>query len=220
MKKILPVLLCYVLCASQTYAVSGGPVFGAGGVVVTGSYSGVLEGVTETDDQAGGGPAIPGDPLAPENNTVPSNALGLFNLSVPATGTASGVFILFQDGVVFNGTIEASVDPDNGKLQGILEAQYNFNLETGTATTPVTAQANGQINAKITSGGSAAESLGRLNGTANLEVSFGAVDTTTLQPIIDKSSTFNVIGFKQSATATAVASIGTATGPGSGANGD
>lgn len=206
MKKILPILLCYVLSASQVFALSGGPVFNTGSVKPTGSYSGVIEGVTETDDTTGGsGPAIPGDPLGgpPAASTTPSNALGLFNLTVPSTGSATGGFVLFQDGIVFTGTITASVDPDSDKLLGILEGTFNFNLQTFDNTgqpvsTAITAQAIGKINAKITPAPFSSNALARINGTANLDINFGQVSSTTLAPIISRSDTFNVIGFKQS----------------------
>jgi hypothetical protein len=206
MKKILPVLLCYVLSASQMYAVSGGPVF-TSGISPVGTFSGVIEGITETDDLIGSGPTIPGDPLPPANNsnTVPSNALGLFDLSVPAVGNASGAFVLFADGIVFTGTIQAFANPNNDKLTGILEATSTVTITdvVGTATTTtVTETAIGLINAKITGATSSSTSLGSLTGTANLDVSYGEYNTSTLQPIIDKSLTFNVIGVKQSGTAT------------------
>ena len=206
MKKILPVLLCYVLSASQVLALSGGPVFTTGAVNPTGRYSGVIEGLTETNDITGSAPAIPGDTVGSTTtaNTSASNALGLFDLTVPNAGNATGTFILFQDGRIFTGTIMASADPDNDKLMGILEATYNFTLDTFDVTgaavsSAVTATAVGQINAKITPEVLTSQGLGRLTGTANLEVSFGEVDSN-LAPVIDRTSTFNVIGFKQSST--------------------
>jgi hypothetical protein len=203
MKKILPVLLCYVLSASQMYAVSGGPVF-TSGISPVGTFSGVIEGITETDDLVGSGPTIPGDPLPTPNNsnTVPSNALGLFDLEVPAVDNASGVFVLFADGIVFTGTIQAFANPNNDKLMGILEASSSVTITDvvgTTTTTTVTETALGNITAKITGATSASTSLGSLTGTASLEVSYGEYNTSTLQPVIDKTLTFNVIGVKQSA---------------------
>jgi hypothetical protein len=212
MKTILPVLLCYVLFASQMYAVDGGPVF-TSNISPVGIYSGVIEGITETDDLTTSGPPIPGDPLPTPNNssTTPSNALGLFNLSVPSVGSSTGTFVLFQDGVIFTGTIQAFADPNSDKLLGILEATYNFTLDTFDAagdsvTSSVTASAVGQIDATITGATSSSTALGALKGTANLEISFGEVDATTLAPIIARTTTFNVIGVKQSAADTATSS--------------
>jgi hypothetical protein len=203
MKTILPVLLCYLLTASQMYAVDGGPVF-TSNISAIGVFSGVIEGITETDDTVSSGPPIPGDPLpAPNNaNTVPSNALGLFDLNVPATGNAAGTFVLFSDGVVFTGTIQAFANPNSDKLLGILEATTSVTLTvftaTGNTTTTVTESALGQINARVTGATSASTGLGELTGTANLDVNYGEYNATTLQPIIDKTLTFNVIGVKQS----------------------
>ena len=209
MKKILPVLLCYVLSASQMYAVSGGPVFSSG-VSPVGSYSGVIEGITETDDLSASAPPIPGDPLGggTTSDTTPSNALGLFDLTVPSIGLAAGTFVLFEDGIVFTGTIQASANPNSDKLIGILQASFTFMLttfnDTGNAVVTTTAAtAVGQINAKVVGANDSATSLGSLTGTANLDVSFGEVDPSTLEPIIARSTTFNVIGIKQSAVDTA-----------------
>jgi hypothetical protein len=207
MKQIFPLLLCYVLSVSQLHAVDGGPVY-TSGINTVGQYSGVIQGVTETDDLNTNGPAIPGDPLPAPNNstTTPSNAIGLFTLNVPSTGTSSGAFLLFADGEVFTGTITASADPDSAKLIGILEGAYNFNLTTfntagNAVTTAVTAQAVGEVNAKITSSPVFTRALGRLTGTAFLDINFGEVDATTLSPVVARSINFNVLGFKQSVTA-------------------
>ena len=64
MKTILGSLLCFVLFASECFALSGGPQYG-GGVNVVGAYAGVLQ------------PAFdPTDPFS-------SNSLGVFTLVVP-----------------------------------------------------------------------------------------------------------------------------------------
>ena len=222
MKKLLPLLVCYALTQGQCFAISGGPDYGGNGNVNTiGSYSGVIQGATETDPTSGGAPAIPGDPVAGgETNTVSSNALGLFDLVVPGTTTATGGFLLFADGVVFGGSISASVDPDNGRLSGILSGTYNFSVtqDNGVTTTAtaVTATAVGMLSAKISASGSHAVSAARLNGTANLEVNFGQVNSD-FTPVVQRIITFTVNGF-QTTTATATAStLGTA-GTG-GANG-
>jgi hypothetical protein len=214
MKKILPLLLCYVLSASQMYAVSGGPVF-TSNISPVGTFSGVIEGITETDDLNASGPPIPGDPLPAVNNssTTPSNALGLFDLVVPSVGLSSGTFLLFADGIVFTGTITASADPDTDKIIGILEATTNImvtDLDTGVSAT-VTESSVGEINATVTGATSTGSSLGALKGTADLQVSFGEVDPTTLEPIVDRTINFIVLGVKQSALSTATSSTGTAT---------
>lgn len=205
MKSLFPLLLTYVMMTSQTFAISGGPVFGGGGVNVPGIYSGVLQGISESDGPTGG-PAIPGDPLAPGDGVTgtASNAIGLFDLTIPTTTLATGTFLMFADGVVFAGTIDASGDIDSGLVKGVLQGTYDFTLNTFDATgaavtTQVSAQALGKITAQVTaSTGLFASSLARLIGTANLGVSFGLIDLTTLAPIIARTITFDVVGFKQS----------------------
>ena len=218
MKKLLPLLICYVLTQSQCFAISGGPDYGGNGNVnTTGSYSGIIQGVTESDPVSTGAPAIPGDPVPGGTDTsTSSNALGIFDLVVNGTTTSTGAFLLFADGVVFGGTISASVDPDNAKLSGILDGAYNFSLTTfdaagDTQTTAVTATAVGMINAKISSSGGHATTAARLNGSADLEISFGEF-STSLSPIVNRVITFTVSGF-QTTTSTATSStIGTAGG--------
>ena len=205
MKIVFPMLLCYVLTTAQTFALSGGPVFGSARVVTTGIYAGVLQGLEETDSTTNG-PAIPGDPVAtPPSATTgtPSNALGLFSLNVPTTMLATGAFMLFADGEIFSGTINASADPDSGQLKGLLEGTFNFTLNTQDSTgavtgTAITATAVGNITAQIrASNALTATSLARLTGTSTLDVSFGQIDTGTLAPIVARIITFNVTGFKQ-----------------------
>ena len=225
MKKLLPLLLCYVLTATQCFAISGGPVFGGGrSINVIGSYSGVIQGVSESDSSQG--PPIPGEPVDPNNPSglTPSNALGLFDLVVPGVSTASGAFVLFASGRVFGGTISASVDPDSAKLSGVLVGSYAFTVNTFDATgattaTQVTAQAVGGINANIRATSVSSFTTARLTGTASLEVNFGEIDPNTLAPIIAQTINFNVSGFQQTNTAQAastVSNLTTLTGTGSG----
>jgi hypothetical protein len=205
MKAVFPLLLCYVLTTAQTFALSGGPIFGGGRVSTTGIYSGVLQGQEEIDSTTSG-PAIPGDPIPTDPNVTgtPSNALGLFSLTVPATLLATGAFMLFADGEIFSGTINASADPDSGQLKGLLEGSFNFTLQTfdsagAAVSTAITATAVGQLTARVSASNSlTALSLARLNGNATLAVNFGQVDGTTFAPIIARTITFTVTGFKQS----------------------
>ena len=226
MKKLFPFLLSYALLATQCYAISGGPgTVGGGGrsVNVIGAYSGTIIGVSETD--ATTGPAIPGEPSdTSTSNTVASNALGLFDLTVPGVSTATGAFVLFASGRVFSGTISASVDPDKATLQGVLDGAFNFTVTTFDATgaavtTQVGATAVGLINAKITATGTSSFTTARLTGSADLEVSFGGVDANTLAPIIAQTITFNVSGFQQTNTAAAASTISSLTALTGGANG-
>lgn len=206
MKTLFPLLLTYVMLTTQTFAISGGPVFGDSGAYVPGIYSGVLQGVTETSGGLNGAPAIPGDPVSPDDvaTGVPSNAIGLFDLTVPTTALSTGTFLLFADGVVFGGTIDASADIDSGLVKGILQGTYDFLLQTFDATgaavsTAISATALGRITAQVTNSSSLfATSLARLNGTADLEINFGQIDVNTFAPIVSRTITFDVTGFKQS----------------------
>lgn len=254
MKSLLPLCFCYCLTAAQTFALSGGPVFGDGQINTTGIYSGVLQGLNETDATASG-PAIPGDTAftLPAHTTTallfdrqrsfiyggvryeqkgrtttvatgeplshaavattaggtatapPSSALGLFSLKVPTSGLATGAFMLFVDGEIFSGAINGSADPDNGQVRALLEGAFTLNLPAANATgavtqTSVTGMAVGQFNAQIRASNSlTAGSLGRLTGMAGLDVGFGKVDSTTLQPVVARVITFTVDGYKQAA---------------------
>ena len=217
-KKVFPLLLSYALMTTQCWAISGGPDYGRGRVSTIGTYSGTITGLTESDVSTSG-PPIPGDQLAPptDETTTNSDALGLFDLSVPTTGTATGAFLLFADGYVFGGTIDGSVDPDSDQLIGIVQGTFTFNLGTFNAagdavSTPVTAQAIGRIAAKIASTKTDSAVAARLKGTAFLDVNFGQVNAQTFAPIISRTIQFTVSGFKQSGSATAATTtIGTGT---------
>ena len=226
MKKLFPLLLSYVLMATQCYAISGGPNYGGGrSVDVIGAYSGTLIGTSETN--SGQGPSIPGeDPstVPASTSTVAANALGLFDLTVPGVSTATGAFVLFASGRVFGGTISASVDPDTAKLSGVLNGSYDFTITTFDATgaataNMVTASAVGLINANITATGVSSFTTARLTGTAALEINFGEIDTNTLAPVIAQTLTFTVSGFQQTNTAQAASTISSLTTLTGGANG-
>ena len=226
-KKVFPLLLSYVFLTTQCWAISGGPDYGRGTVSTIGLYSGTLAGLTETDASTVG-PSIPGDTLPPpaSSTTANSNAIGLFDLTVPQTGTATGTFLLFADGRIFTGTIDGSVDPDTDTLQGIVQGTFDFTLSTFDSTgasvsTAVTAQAVGMINAKIKGTKTSSNVAARLTGTSFLDINFGTVDATTLAPVIARVIQFSVNGFQQSAntTAASASTIGTGTTTGTGGTG-
>ncbi len=192
MKVIFPLLLCYVLMISQGYALSGGPVFTNSSVAVSGTYSGTLGGIT------------PSDPDHPSTIT-----LGLFVISVPTVGLATGTFILFAKGFTYTGSIEAVADPRSGLFSGLVNAQH-YDLEPtsfsdGTSGTIKVedADASGAISATIhsRSNGSA-----RLSGSAVLTVTPVGTSTFTRSTIV-----LNVSGFQQSASAVTLSTTGTAT---------
>ena len=204
--------------ATQCLAISGGPVYGGSGNVSTiGSYSGILQGVTEIDASSSSAPRSPATRFP--GGTQPrrlSNALGLFDLVVPGTTTATGAFLLFADGVVFGGTISASVDPDTAKLAGILNGQYNFNVSdvVGTAVTtmPVTATAVGMINAKVSAGGQQRGFGGAPQRHRQPGHQLRRVINTTSRRSIARVITFTVTGFQTTTATNTSSTIGTATG--------
>ena len=204
MKKLLPILLCYVLMTSQVYAISGGPVLGGSSLNPVGTYSGVINVNQELDND---NPVV--DPVT--GDLVPAsisdfNAIGLFSLAVPDTSVATGSFILFVDGEVFSGTITASVDPDSGKLSGIVEGTFpytvNIPTSTGTVTTEsLTATASGQITAQVGATRQGSISSASLSGSSTLDVAFGGLDGLEIN--VDRILVCTVSGFRQSVTATA-----------------
>ncbi len=194
MKIVLAGLMCFVLAASECFALKGGPVYPPSANLV-GTYAGVLQGAF--------------DPTNPAS----SNSVGIFSLGVPASGNASGVFVMFTRGRVFTGTAQAFADPNKSSLKGILSASYNYTLSrtitdptTGTqsiATIPVTASAQGPIDASVAASKSASlfsSSTTILRGTAALSISEGQVAANG-DPIIASNLSLIVTGVKQSNTA-------------------
>ncbi len=160
MKAVLVSLLSFILIQSQAFALRlQYPVT----LSVNGAYAGVLL-------------PDPTDPL-----TDP-NAIGLFTASIPSTGLSTGAFLVFANGSTFNGTMSAFVDLDKSTIQGILQANYTFNITTfdifGVATTTaVTASALGPINATFVSSTNPLTSgLSRLTGTAVMNIDYGQTD--------------------------------------------
>lgn len=187
MKAILGSLLCFVLFASECFALSGGPQYG-GGVNVVGSYAGVLQ------------PAFdPTDPFS-------ANSLGVFTLAVPTVGESTGNFLMFSRGRSFSGTIQGVTDPSTAKISALLDATFNYTLSfidsTGTLqTVDVTATVNGPLTAKIKPTRSlTASSTAKIRGTATAFISNGGVEPNG-DPTIDGTLSLDVIGFKQSDTA-------------------
>lgn len=209
-KAILAILLCQVLTVTQVFAIAGGPPIGGGGfgggttnLDLTGTYSGVLQGLTETSPNGGSStpPAIPGDPVTTPTTTPTSTAsssIGLFDLGVTSTtGLATGTFLLFSDGRVFTGTISGAVDPGTGTLKGILQASFNFSVSvisnTGTVTTvPVGASAFGRLDTVIsgatTSTSNTSGSAGSVGG--NTATSTGSTTLVTLSGTASLSVNF------------------------------
>ena len=189
MKAFLGWLTCSVLVMSEGFArdphvaPNGGPAYPATSNVA-GTYAGVM---------------------MPRNSGSPSgcamNSLGIFSLVVPTSGLSNGNFVMFAQGRVFSGTIQAAADAEKATIKGILEATFDFtvtDLSTGI-TADVTASANGNIDTDITSSSSISLGVGaRLSGKAALHIDQGAINPITLEPLPTCQMSLSVDGFKQS----------------------
>ncbi len=184
MKAILGSLLCLVLCASECFAIKGGPPYPASTNII-GTYAGVLQ------------PAFdPTDPFS-------ANSLGVFTIGVPSTGASTGTFVMFTHGRVFGGTIQGVGDPNKATLKALIDASFTYTLSfldgTGALQSiQVTATVNGPLDAKVTATRSPfAVSSARIVGTAVAFISNGSVEGD-LDPTINGTLSLSVMGFKQS----------------------
>ncbi|MEO5754213.1 MAG: hypothetical protein ABIR38_05865 [Chthoniobacterales bacterium] len=173
MKALLASLICYVLFASQCFAIKGGPPYPGGSVPVTGTYAGVL---------------LPNYDVSGFNNSI-----GLFTVVFPSTGLATGALVIFQTGQTYTGTFQGLADPKGGVVYGLLYATFPYltTIRTGTddmgnpiyTTETVVAVASGQLNAKITS-------AARVTGSATVQFSLTVNN-------VDSEVIYDVFGFKQ-----------------------
>jgi hypothetical protein len=169
MKILLACLMCFVLGASECFAIDGGP-FGGGGnqVTVTGTYAGILIPVV-----------IILSPGPPPVSAPPDNSLALFTLSIPKVGLASGTASVFRNGIFYPGTIQGSADPDSARLTGLINAFFQETVAS-TSTTNFIFQfnANGQfLNAKIVPNiNSTNSSTARIRGKASITYTNDAGD--------------------------------------------
>jgi hypothetical protein len=201
MKTLLGCLLCSVLTISQSFAISGGPFGGKAQVKTTGNYAGVLMGLTCAK--------FPTNPPVWLTGRCGANSLGIFSLTVPKSGGATGPLVIFNNGQTYIGTIDASADPNTGKMNGQLSGHFTFQeqvlasdttttsngttTETKTYTTQsFSASAAGQMTASITASTTNFSTAGtRVGGKADVQFSL-TVD------IIDDDIAYRVSGFKQS----------------------
>jgi hypothetical protein len=206
MKALLGTLLCLVLATSQSFAIKGGPPYPGGSISIQGAYAGILQPVFD-----------PTDPFS-------TNSLGVFTLSVPRTGLATGTFIMFVRGQRFSGTIDGLGDTTKGAVQAILNGEFSiantttfsdifgFTLTNTNAT--VKAVAQGKLDAKVVSSTSSTnQGATLLKGTAVLFITENVDTTATPTPTpspgsssgssggISASLAFTVAGFRQSTTA-------------------
>lgn len=211
LKNLAGIAAGILFAVSAAYAISGGPHY-PGSANIVGTYAGVLvptptpAAVPTATPSPTGTPTPTPAPTPPDPND-PHNSIGIFSVGVPQSGLATGVFVMFTQGRVFNGSIEGVGDPEKATLKGILTARFDFRVTPfgGGSSIPVTASANGNIKAKVVNSSQSFPSVvgaTRLRGNATLFISQGEVDANN-EPIITQSLALKVRGFKQSDTATA-----------------
>jgi hypothetical protein len=199
---------------TAAYAIKGGPQYPAGTDVV-GTYAGVL---TPKASPCPDASVSPTPVCSPTIADCAANSLGVFSVSAPQNGLASGTFVMFAQGRVFTGTIQGVADPEKATLKGVLSARYDFtvtfpptpcpSVSPEVSCTPssfseqITALANGSLKTRITtSTAGAASAATRLKGTATLDISNGTVSAVTFEQITDCEIFLKVTGFKQSSSA-------------------
>jgi hypothetical protein len=186
MKAILGSLLCFVLFASECFALKGGPPY-PGATSVVGIYAGVLQ------------PAFdPTDPFS-------ANSLGVFTLAIPSVGASVGNFLMFTRGRVFGGTIQGVTNPNNGALSAGLDATFTYTLSFIDSlgvlqTVDVTASVTGPLTATVSpTRGPNAVSVPKIRGSATAFISNGGVEPNG-DPRIDGTLSLDVMGFQQTST--------------------
>ncbi len=185
--------MTFVFLQTQTWALSGGPYSSsAAGGTLTGTYAGVLVPVA-----------------APVVGAATS--IGLFTLTQPDSGFATGTISVFVNGTAFSGTINGVMDPSNGNFNGIIDATSTFTVtifvpgQNGAVTPQSFAvSAQGSLVAQAATSTdqnlfaiTASNSI-RLEGTAILDIFFQIANDGT--PIVTQTTEFAVDGFKQSDT--------------------
>jgi hypothetical protein len=229
MRIVLSLLTCFVFLQAQTYAINGGPVTNQD-LTATGTFSGLL--IPESSGALGGSGGGTGSGFATQ---TAANSMGLFTFGLPTSGLGSGSFLMFSEGRVYTGTITAFGDPNSGAIQGILQATYDYTLNTPTTVTnPDGSVSNTITNVAVTAGvhGTMAANAEQaaynpfiinagtgelISGTATLDIDQGQanIDGT---PIITSTQQFVVDGLQQDATPAAPASV-TSTAGGTGGTG-
>ncbi len=160
MKTLLASLMCGLLTTLQCFAIDGGPWGNVSIVQVTGVYAGVFL-------PAG----IVLDPNPPPVIQYDDpDSIALFTLRVPQQGLATGTALIVRQGFVYTGTVTASADPDSATLQGIFNAEFTQDRESGTVTVTEHYEANGSFkNTKIVASTAVTRvTTARIRGTANI----------------------------------------------------
>jgi hypothetical protein len=205
MKKVLSILVTFVFLQVQSWALSGGPTYGALNNSVSGTYAGVMLGAVGT------------------------NGLGLFQIGMPDAGLGSGTFAFFAGGGAFFGTMVALADGEKNSMSGIFKGQLTVQISGtagggGAVTTTVVPVAliGGQFLATIkgTSTGTTQIGVGaRLIGTAAATVTasntpdpFGTGPIALPPGIVVGDTTLTIDGFQQSSAVTGQVSLSSLTG--------
>lgn len=200
MKQVLSLLVAYVFLQTQMWAIGGGPRNGGSTTSVSGTYVGVM--IPSRVNRLFQSPSF--TPTAESD----ANTLGIFAISIPATGIGTGNYLFFQDGEAFFGTMAGVADPGKSTFLGLIAGAAATNqLATGVEfLSPVSAV--GRIKTKIVPNNdfSTAFAGSRLKGSAFIQLQGYLPDTSpngfglgTLREI-----NFIVDGFKQSEAAVSV----------------
>lgn len=198
MKKLLSLLLCFVFLEAQTFAKHELP---TGQGSITGVYGGVMVPKSTIIPGFTTGSNMPG--VTAPTVTTDTNAIGIFSFIMPQNGFGAGATIIFANGTIYTGSIDAMGDPQGMTINAILSSKYEFNLSqmvTGSngqqtvVTTPITAEANGTMKARVETG-----MLGIVNliGKATISVNTGEVDEN-LNPVVVEKTEYEVTGTQQS----------------------
>src|SRR5256885_14312941 len=177
MKALLGALMCLVFTMTQSFAVSGGPWGGGNKIIgVVGTYAGVMHDIV-----------------------LGSGNLGIFTLSVPQSGLATGTVFLFTGQRAFSGPITGLADPNTDVLEATLQAIPVVSSGGATIET-LNFHADGSLNAKIRlSKKSLGISAVRIRGTAHVDTTNSSSTCVTCCPP-GCPTDYTVHGFKQSET--------------------
>lgn len=195
MRMLLAFLLSFLLVHTQAQALVGGPDYSrgqSGNINVVGTYAGVLLPETaETEEEAA-------EPDAePDADTAVSSSVGIFSVTVPSAGFATGAILIFVEGTSFIGTMTGVADPSDGTLDAVIDA-----ISTYQVVDPRNPEANfrvfcqGNLEAAITLTESTFTQNFRLIGTASVDI-FGRLQSDNT-PDVTTTARYVVDGFKQS----------------------
>lgn len=204
LKNLVGVLAGLLFAAGACYAISGGPPYPVGKNLV-GSYAGVLR------PRACPIPFVTPVPLpvpSPTPGDLGANSIGVFTMGVRSEGLATGTFVFFAEGRVYNGTVQAVADAKGATVRGVINAREAVPNASATPGSSTANKANGNFDSRVIVTSAATFSLAgvRMRGHANLYLSPGA---TATDPQISSEICMKVNGFKQSNAAPAAVAAAT-----------